>query len=229
MSNQSIRSESVQTYSHVQLFATSWTITRQAPLPMGFSRQEYLSGLLLPSPRGLPDLGVKPTFPALAGRFFTTSTSWEAPRVRSSPRLPHCRQMLWGNALTSLKRHSLTFWVRTPFHTQTLSTEKKQRKGMLKLALVATSIQKDLKNLRKANCPPRDEFALFIFDLTNPNFKKKSVRARKWKGGRKMSPLKIPLESQLSLLILTHGTSTLGCFWSCVDWLLGTLLFRGAF
>lgn len=137
--------------------------------------------------------------------------------------------MLWGNALTSLKRHSLTFWVRTPFHTQTLSTEKKQRKGMLKLALVATSIQKDLKNLRKANCPPRDEFAHFIFDLTNPNFKKKSVRARKWKGGRKMSPLKIPLESQLSLLILTHGTSTLGCFWSRVDWLLGTLLFCSAF
>ena len=50
---------------------------------------------------------------------------------------------------------------------------------MLKLAPVATSIQKDLKNLKKANCPSRDEFALFIFDLSNPNFKKKkSVRAR---------------------------------------------------
>ena len=133
MSNQSIKSESVQTVSHVQLFAISWTITRQAPLPMGFSRQEYFSGLLLPSPGGLPDLGVKPTFPALAGRFFTTSTAWEAPRVRSSLHFPHCRWMLWRNALTSLKRHSLTFWVHTPFLTQTLSAEKKQRKGMLKL------------------------------------------------------------------------------------------------
>ena len=51
---------------------------------------------------------------------------------------------------------------------------------MLKLAPVATSTQKDLKNLKKANCPSRDEFALFIFDLSNPNLKKKkkSVRAR---------------------------------------------------
>ena len=172
-----IKASRVRVFRHSVMSnsAISWTITRQAPLPMGFSRQEYFSGLLLPSPGGLPDLGVKPTFPALAGRFFTTSTAWEAPRVRSSLRFPHCRWMLWRNALTSLKRHSLTFWVHTPFLTQTLSAEKKQRKGMLKLALVATSVQKDLKNLRKANCPPRDEFALFISDLTNPNFRKKKI------------------------------------------------------
>lgn len=69
---------------------------------------------------------------------------------------------------------------------------------MLKLTLVATPIQEDLKELRNTNCPPRDKFAFSIFDLSDPNLKKKkSMRAREEKGGRKMSLLKIPLESQL--------------------------------
>ena len=52
-----------------------WTIARQAPPSMGFSRQEYWSGLPFPSPGDLPDPGmelVSPVAPALAGRFFTT-------------------------------------------------------------------------------------------------------------------------------------------------------------
>ena len=56
----------------VQLFATPWTV---APLSMGFSRQEYWSGLPFPSPGGLPNPGIKlesPGSPALAGGFFTT-------------------------------------------------------------------------------------------------------------------------------------------------------------
>ena len=44
----------------------------QAPLPTGFPRQEYWSGLPSPSPEDLPDPGVEPSFPALAGGFFTT-------------------------------------------------------------------------------------------------------------------------------------------------------------
>ena len=51
---------------------TPWTIAHQAPLSIGFSRQEYWSGWLFPSPRDLPNPGVKATSPALAGRFFTT-------------------------------------------------------------------------------------------------------------------------------------------------------------
>ncbi|ELR53454.1 hypothetical protein M91_07156, partial [Bos mutus] len=50
----------------------------QAPLSMGFSRQEYWSGLPFPSPGDLPDPGIEPgslTFPALAGKFFTTSAT----------------------------------------------------------------------------------------------------------------------------------------------------------
>ena len=46
-------------------FATPWTVARQAPLSMGFSRQEYWSGLPIPSPGDLPNPGIKPRFPAL--------------------------------------------------------------------------------------------------------------------------------------------------------------------
>ena len=44
---------------------TPWTVARQAPLSMGFSRQEYWSGLPFPSPGNLPDPGIKPRSPAL--------------------------------------------------------------------------------------------------------------------------------------------------------------------
>ena len=57
-------------------------IAHQASLSVGFSRQKYWSGLLDPSPGDLPDPGIKPVSlasPALAGGFFTTSTTWEAP------------------------------------------------------------------------------------------------------------------------------------------------------
>ena len=54
--------------------ATPWIIACQAPLCMGFSRQEYWSGLPFPSPGDLPDPGVKPVSPALAAGFFTTSS-----------------------------------------------------------------------------------------------------------------------------------------------------------
>ena len=62
----------VCTLSPVRLFAISWTIARQAPLSMGFSRQEYWGGLPCPLPWDLPDPGIKPMSPALAGGFFTT-------------------------------------------------------------------------------------------------------------------------------------------------------------
>ena len=71
-------------YGHVRLVAPPWTVARQAPLSMGFSRQDYWSGLLCPPPGDLPHPGIKPTSfmpPALAGGFFTTSAPWEAPLV----------------------------------------------------------------------------------------------------------------------------------------------------
>ena len=62
--------------SRVQLFVTPWTVTLQAPLSMGFSRQQYWSGLPFPTPGGLPDSGTEPTSPvssALASGLFTTA------------------------------------------------------------------------------------------------------------------------------------------------------------
>ena len=61
----------VQLLSRVQLFLTSWTPACQAPLSVEFSRQEYWSGLLLRSPGALPNPGMEPTSPALAGGSFT--------------------------------------------------------------------------------------------------------------------------------------------------------------
>ena len=60
---------------------TPWTVARQTPVSMEFSKQEYWSGLPFPSPEDLPDPGIKPESlksPALADRFFTTSATWEA-------------------------------------------------------------------------------------------------------------------------------------------------------
>ena len=71
----------IYTLSHVQLFMISWTVACQAPPSMGFPRQEYWSRLPFPTPGDLPNPGIEPTvltFPALAGRFFTTTVTWEA-------------------------------------------------------------------------------------------------------------------------------------------------------
>jgi len=59
-----------------------WTVACQASLSKEFSRQEYWNGVALPTPGDLYDPGVEPTFfvsPVLAGRFFITSSTWEAP------------------------------------------------------------------------------------------------------------------------------------------------------
>ena len=59
-----------------------WTLAHQAPLSVEFSRQEYWSGLPCSPPRNLPDPGIEPPslmLPALAGVFFATGATWEAP------------------------------------------------------------------------------------------------------------------------------------------------------
>ena len=64
-----------------QLFETPGTVAHQAPLSMGFSRQEHWSGLPCPPPGDLPNPGIAPlslTSPALAGGFFTPRATWKA-------------------------------------------------------------------------------------------------------------------------------------------------------
>ena len=59
---------------------TPWTVTHQAPLSVGFPRQAYWSGLLLPSPGDLPDPGIEAESlmsPGCAGGFFTINATWE--------------------------------------------------------------------------------------------------------------------------------------------------------
>ena len=69
-----------QSLSRVQLLATPWTVAHQAPLSVGFSREEYWSGLSFPPPGDLSNRGIEPSSlgsPALAGAFFTTRATWE--------------------------------------------------------------------------------------------------------------------------------------------------------
>ena len=74
--------------SHIQLFVTPWTVTRQASLSMEFFKQEYWSGF--PCPSGdLPDPGIEPVSlmsPALAGRFFVIE-----PPGKPNIYTPHCK------------------------------------------------------------------------------------------------------------------------------------------
>ena len=67
--------------NHVCLLMTPWTVAHQAPLSIGFPRQEYWSGLPRPPSGDLSNPGIEPEFlmaRALTGRFFTTSAAWEA-------------------------------------------------------------------------------------------------------------------------------------------------------
>ena len=63
--------------SHVQLFVTPYTVAWQAPLSMGFPREEYWSGLPFPSPGDLPHPGIEPASPKLAGKLFNQCATWE--------------------------------------------------------------------------------------------------------------------------------------------------------
>ena len=64
-----------QSLSHVEFFATPWTLACQAPLSMEFSRQEYWNGLPFPSPGAFPDPGIKPVSPALQAHLLPTEPS----------------------------------------------------------------------------------------------------------------------------------------------------------
>ena len=75
----------VKSLSRVRLFATPRTVAHQAPLSMGFSRQEYWSGLPFPSPGDLPDPGIEPRSPALQAAL--TSEPQGKPMAESEEKL----------------------------------------------------------------------------------------------------------------------------------------------
>ena len=73
----------VKSPSHVWLFATLWTVASQAPPSMGFSRQEYWSGLPFPSPGDLPNPRIEPGSPALQADSLPTEL-WRKPSAYNS-------------------------------------------------------------------------------------------------------------------------------------------------
>ena len=103
-------------FSHVRLFVMLWTVAHQAPLSMGFSRQEYWSGLPCPPPGDLPHSGIKPTSLCLL--------HWQAgslPSPLGSPcptpawlQKPGCsldsQPSLWPPALAHGRRSVNTYW-----------------------------------------------------------------------------------------------------------------------
>ena len=87
---------------------TPWTATCQAPLSMGFFRQEHWSRLPFPSPGDLPDPGIKSRSPALTGGFFTTELPREAPKdaADGACRVLHVASRVCGEyALVLLEGH----------------------------------------------------------------------------------------------------------------------------
>ena len=84
------------TLSHIQLFATPWTVAHQAPLSVGFCRQEYWSGLSFPPPVDLSDPEIELVSlasPALAGGFFTSWASGESPALCGDFTILHLQRM----------------------------------------------------------------------------------------------------------------------------------------
>ena len=90
-------------FGRIRLFATPWIVAHQAPPSMRFSRKEYWSRLPCRPPGDLPDPGIEPeslTSPVLAGGFFITSTTWEAPSMWTDTQIS-AKCMHFRNSLAS--------------------------------------------------------------------------------------------------------------------------------
>ena len=104
-----------QSISHVRLFVTLWTVACQPPPSMGFSRQEYWSGLQFPSLGSLPNPGIEPESPAsssLAHGFFTTEPPGKPSIMFSSFNTSHIE--------THMYIHT---YIHTPVHAYMLATQ----------------------------------------------------------------------------------------------------------
>ena len=125
-------------FSHVHLCANVWPVARQVPLSMGFSRQEYWSGLPRPPPGDIPNPGIEPRSPALQvdslpseppGKLKNTRVGSLSllqrtfPTQELNPGLPHCRQILYH---LSHQGSSRTLeWVACPFSRGSFQTRNR--------------------------------------------------------------------------------------------------------
>ena len=87
-------------------FVTPWTIACQAPLSTGFPRQEYWSGLPFPSPGELPDAGIEPASPELAGGFFTTEPPGKPLDIMEDPYFLKKTTSFNANEIHSLEKNN---------------------------------------------------------------------------------------------------------------------------
>ena len=90
--------------NHVRLFVTLWTVAHQAPLSMGFSKQEYWSGLPFPSPGDFSDPGIKAVSPALQADALSSEPSGKPLHRKSTP---HGYGLVWRSNQSILKEISL--------------------------------------------------------------------------------------------------------------------------
>ena len=97
----------VKSLGHVRLFATPWTVAYQAPLSMGFSRQEYWSGLPFPSPGDLPNPGIEPR-----------SSTFQADTLTSEPPGKPSRHATRQIPLLSSPQASAIIWYWEEEHVQ---------------------------------------------------------------------------------------------------------------
>ena len=122
----------VMSLSRVRLFAIPWTVVYQASLSMGFSRQEYWSGLPFPSPGDLPDPGIEPMSPALqadalpSDPFFTSEPPGMLPLVVRIRQSMHLRKIPWLAPPVVASDWSPTMFTQKPdsvicaYHWQTI-------------------------------------------------------------------------------------------------------------
>ena len=144
---------------------TPWTVARKAPLLIGFSRQEYWSGLPCPPPGDLPNPGTEPTSltsPALASRFFTTSAPWEARKPLGKLLNPHFSKTMYLHQ--NQREERLSHSAHDPPCLHSGGQEQKPAAGFLKEAsyLSPGHEEAEQKRLRKMTMeiepqpPPRN-------------------------------------------------------------------------
>ena len=106
-------------FSRVQLFATLWTVACKSPLSMGFSRQEYWSGVSCPPPGDLPSPGIEPVSlmsPILGGRFFIVSTTC---KTHITCKLNHMKLLVFDKTY-SLCGLNVIFWLWMAYEEKTI-------------------------------------------------------------------------------------------------------------
>ena len=119
-------------FSCVRLFATQWTVAHKAPLSMGFSRQEQWSEQSFPS-RDLSNPGIEPSSlvsPALAGRFFMISATWEVLKGRQKE-TNIVSYHLYVESKKKEEKDINEFIYKTEIDSQTLKTNLPYQRGNL--------------------------------------------------------------------------------------------------